>query len=353
MSPATTTGKQRLSAAQLSRFERDGYLLIEGVLEPATVVEPVFAEYATVLDRLAHELQDRGEIASTYEDLEFGERLIRIYQDSGRDHSRYFDPSLTGSGVRSDSPFWAGPAVFRIITHERVLDLVECLVGSEIYSNPVQHVRIKPPEHRLPEGAADVLVRANPWHQDNGVVDPIADRTNMLTVWIALSDAPVERGCLQVIPRSHRQALRTHCPGKPGRPFAIPDALLDLDRATPVPTRAGDVILMHKHTIHGSLPNVSDEIRWSLDLRYNPTGQPTGRPEFPGFVARSSAPGQRAARPGGLGRALEGGSGAACRRSRSEAESPLARYRVRVRVAGAGCITCRDPLHPEARPQGS
>ena len=103
--------------------------------------------------------------------------------------------------------------MFRIITHERVLDLVECLVGSEIYSNPVQHVRIKPPEYRLPEGAADVLVRANPWHQDNGVVDPVADRTNMLTVWIALSDAPVERGCLQVIPRSHRQALRTHCPG--------------------------------------------------------------------------------------------------------------------------------------------
>ena len=77
-SPVARTGKQRLSAAQLGRFERDGYLLIEGVLEPATVVEPLFAEYATVLDRLAHELQDRGEIASTYADLEFGERLIRI-----------------------------------------------------------------------------------------------------------------------------------------------------------------------------------------------------------------------------------------------------------------------------------
>ena len=44
---------------------------------------------------------------------------------------------------------------------------------------------------------------------------------------------------------------------------------------------------MHKHTIHGSPPNVSDRIRWSLDLRSNPIGQPTGRPEFPGFVARS------------------------------------------------------------------
>ncbi len=44
---------------------------------------------------------------------------------------------------------------------------------------------------------------------------------------------------------------------------------------------------MHKHTIHGSPPNVSDRIRWSLDLRSNPIGQPIGRPEFPGFVARS------------------------------------------------------------------
>ena len=44
---------------------------------------------------------------------------------------------------------------------------------------------------------------------------------------------------------------------------------------------------MHRLTCHGSLPNRSDRIRWSLDLRYNPTGQHTGRPVFPGFVARS------------------------------------------------------------------
>ena len=74
-----------------------------------------------------------------------------------------------------------------------------------------------------------------------------------------------------------------------GRPLAIPDAFLGLNRASPVPTRAGDVILMHKHTIHGSLPNGSDEIRCSLNLRYNPNGQSTGRPEFPGFVARAYA----------------------------------------------------------------
>ena len=42
-----------------------------------------------------------------------------------------------------------------------------------------------------------------------------------------------------------------------------------------------------KLTVHASFSNNSDEVRWSFDLRYNPTGQPTGRSHFPGFVARS------------------------------------------------------------------
>ncbi len=39
--------------------------------------------------------------------------------------------------------------------------------------------------------------------------------------------------------------------------------------------------------MHASLSNISDNIRWSFDLRYNPIGQDTGREIFPGFVARS------------------------------------------------------------------
>jgi hypothetical protein len=33
--------------------------------------------------------------------------------------------------------------------------------------------------------------------------------------------------------------------------------------------------------------NVSDHIRWSLDLRYSHPDMPTGRDGVPGFVARS------------------------------------------------------------------
>ena len=84
MNRAAEAEKLVLDSDQLIRVRRDGYLLVEGVLAPAAVIEPLFAEYATVLDRLAHELHARGELASTYNDLQFAERLIRIYRESRR-----------------------------------------------------------------------------------------------------------------------------------------------------------------------------------------------------------------------------------------------------------------------------
>ena len=51
-------------------------------------------------------------------------------------------------------------------------------------------------------------------------------------------------------------------------------------------------MIFHPLTPHASLPNTTDGFRWSFDLRYNVSGQPTGRSHFPDFVARSArAPG--------------------------------------------------------------
>ena len=48
-----------------------------------------------------------------------------------------------------------------------------------------------------------------------------------------------------------------------------------------------DVVILHQFVEHAALPNKTDMIRWSFDLRWNPTGHPSGRPAFPSFVARS------------------------------------------------------------------
>ncbi|GIV80248.1 MAG: hypothetical protein KatS3mg050_4642 [Litorilinea sp.] len=275
-----------LTQEQVQQFEDQGYLLVEGLLDPVADLDPIIEEYKGVLDRLASELYARGEIRSTYPELPFGRRLIQIYRESGKVHAQYFDFSLPQGNVQPDTPLWVGPAVFRALTNPRLLDAVESIIGPEIYSNPVQHVRIKPPEHLTPttEDGRPQL-GATPWHQDNGVVLPEADETEMLTVWFPLLDAPVEAGPLTVIPYSHRTGLRTHCPRPVG--LSIPDTLLELDQAVPMPMKRGDVLFLHRRTCHASLPNVSNDIRWSFDLRYNPIGQATGRGAFPGFVARS------------------------------------------------------------------
>ena len=276
-----------LSPEQVAQFEDQGYLVVEQLFDPVADLDPIIEEYKGVLNRLTEDLYSKGEISSLHAELPFSKRLIKIYQESGKVHAQYFDFSLPQGGVKFDTPMWVGKAVFSALSNPRLLDAVESIIGPEIYSNPVQHVRIKPPEHLTPRNEDGVIqLGATPWHQDNGVVLPEADDTNILTVWFPLLDAPIEAGPLQVIPYSHNDGLRTHCPGGVGG-LAIPDQLLEMDRTVPIPLKRGDVLFLTKRTCHSSLSNVSDNIRWSFDLRYNPIGQATGRGAFPGFVARS------------------------------------------------------------------
>ena len=124
------------------QFAEQGFVKVEGVLDPETVLDPIIEEYRGVLDSLAADLFNDGTISSEFADLPFDERLIKIYQETGQAHNQYFDFSLPFQGVQPDTPFWAGPAVFKAFTNKRLLDVVEQLIGPEIYSNPVQHVRI-------------------------------------------------------------------------------------------------------------------------------------------------------------------------------------------------------------------
>ena len=280
-----------MTKEQLEHFEHFGFVTAEGVLDPEGVIDPVLDEYAGVFDSLADELYGEGKISSKYEELEFGERMTQIYEESDEVHQGYFDFSLPQNGVTETTPFWTGPAVFNSMTSPDLLDAVESFIGPEIYSNPVQHIRIKVPESRSPrDHLGRVKFGVTPWHQDSGVVTPDADETLMLTVWYPLMDADEENGCLQVIPGSHRgEELLTHCPGgkKVLGSLHVPESEFEVGKAVPVPLKKGDALFMTKYTIHSSLPNNSDRIRFSLDLRYNPIGQSTGRTSFPGFVARS------------------------------------------------------------------
>ncbi len=277
-----------LSQRQVDRFFTEGYLVVEDVVDEKEYLDPMVEEYEALLDQLANQLYAEGKLSSTYPDLPFGRRLTQVYAETGTVHAQYFDFSLPFKNVRPDEPCHFGPAVFTMLRNPAILDVAESLIGPEIYSNPVQHVRLKPPEKYVPRDPTTgrPLLGATPWHQDAGVVVEEADDTQMLTVWIPIFDATEEKGCLVVVPRNHDRGLLQHCVS-PTLGNHLPEKFFDADRAVPVPLRRGSALFMHRRTPHCSLPNNSDDVRWSMDLRYNPIGQPTGRPEFPGFVARS------------------------------------------------------------------
>lgn len=271
-----------LTNAQIHQFNTQGYLVVPDVLGKATL-DAVRAEYSGLMDQLYADWFAQGRVKPPAQGLTFWDKLSIAYA-AGCDWFQPMDISLPGDEISADTPMHFGPAIFDIITNQKLLDVVQSLIGPEITSNPIQHVRIKPPSPDLNKDEVRAHITSTAWHQDRGVTHEDGDKTNMVTVWIAITDATEENGCLQVIPGID-DGLLPHCPMTQ---TAIAPAFLKEDQAIPLPVPAGGLVLFHPLVPHASLPNQSDGFRWSFDVRFNVTGEPTGRSHFPEFVARSA-----------------------------------------------------------------
>jgi ectoine hydroxylase-related dioxygenase (phytanoyl-CoA dioxygenase family) len=152
--------------------------------------------------------------------------------------------------------------IWRLATHDAVLDCVESLVGPDILLLAT-HVFCKYGE---PGGRKFVA-----WHQDVtywGLEPP-----NALTAWYAIDDADTGNGCMQVIPGTHLDGVRAH--GKSnaaGNLLSINQAVEmsaeDASRAADITLSAGEMSLHDGRIVHGSLPNRSSRRRAGLTIRY-------------------------------------------------------------------------------------
>lgn len=257
-----------LTPEQVQFYFDNGYLKAENVFDPEEDLSPVISAYEEEVDRRARTLHAEGRLSALYEGEDFTHRLAKIAAE------------VPEAAQLLDIYLVRHPAMFGFLCNRRLHDVVGSLVGPEMMCHPCQHLRAVPPT------ALASISRTTDWHQDAGVLWPEADNHLVVTTWIPLVDVPIERGCLQVLPGSHKYGLVEHGTGTGNR--IAPERFPPGERL-PLPIKAGDMILFHNYVLHAAVPNTSDAIRWSMDLRWQDPAKPTGRPHYPGFIVRSQA----------------------------------------------------------------
>lgn len=290
-SPTRTDGSMDVRSALRGdlrqALDERGYAVIEDVIDPTRVLDPVLDAASRQLTHFAELAREAGQLPRTFASSSLQQQIIELARREVTWIGRVLDVSLPVGRVRETTAMWLAPEPFALLRDAQLLDLVSEVLGDEVWLSPVGHTRAKVPPG-LAQGA-DVFLGDVPWHQDNGVLVEEADDVDILTVWIPLVDVDETNGCLQVVPQPRGSSLLEHCPDDGA--LRIPAPLLPAPEPIPLPMRRGSVLFMHSRTPHAALPNrTTDQVRLSMDLRYQAVPAPTGRPGFPSFLLRSPEP---------------------------------------------------------------
>ena len=166
--------------------------------------------------------------------------------------------ALGGRITRLDGPHLYFRWAWEISTHPRILDCMEQLIGPNIM--------LKSTRLFYKFGESDSFVG---WHQD-GLTEQVKD-AYVPAIWLGLTPATAENGCLRVVPRSHRLGLVPHTD------FPNPDNLttqgataqVPIDAPHDVVMKAGEMSLHHPLMLHASNPNRSAEARIGFSATYS------------------------------------------------------------------------------------
>ena len=219
-----------LRSEQISFYHEQGYLGIENVMSP-------------------HEVSELRRVTG-----EFVERSRQVIEN---DEVFDLEPGHNPQAPklrRLKNPAEQHPVYNRALRHSTILDIVAQLIGPSIYTNG-NKLNMKSAEFGSPVQ----------WHQDWAFYPHTND--DILAVGVIIDDMRVENGCLHVIPGSHRgRILDHHFEGH----FSGAVTELDFDdsSAVPIELKAGDISIHHVRTLHGSLPNTSQQPRALLLFQY-------------------------------------------------------------------------------------
>lgn len=163
-----------------------------------------------------------------------------------------------------DTPHFRDERLLKFLLSDKVLDLVEPIIGPNIglWSS---HFICKDPYKG----------RATPWHEDSTYWKGRMDRMdNIVTVWLAIDRSWKENGCMRVIPGTHLNGFSDYEAVDSATnlfPSAIKRGSIDESKAVYFELERGECSLHDARIIHGATANTSEYRRCGYTMRYFPT----------------------------------------------------------------------------------
>lgn len=226
--------------AQLARFFKDGYL----VIDRAFSADEVQSAIGGLRDLVAGVNPD-------FKTIQFRQSVREVLHTLGVEEKM--------NHVRKLGTFTEyEPRLKALAEHTQLISIVSKLLGAapDMFQSMAL---LKPPEGR-----------EKPWHQDHAYFDLPAE-TTVVGVWIALDAADVENGCMRVMPGWHRRGPFTHFQR---RDWQICDDQMnghDPERVA-VPLGPGGCLLFDSYLPHGTPVNRSPRGRKAVQFHYCPAG---------------------------------------------------------------------------------
>jgi phytanoyl-CoA hydroxylase len=222
--------------AEVAQYQSQGYLAMDGLLTADQVEQAKQA-----LADIAHRRVWNEKVGIQEEP----------YFRAGGSDERLDDPELR---IRKLWMFCqADNRLASMAASDRLMPLLDQLIGSG--HRMIQDMALLKPPFRGAE---------KPWHQDTAYFDytPLG---GVIGVWIALDEATVENGCMQVIPGSHLDGPAKHYHV---RDCQLEDGGVQVDRAVVVPLKPGGALFFSGLIHHGTPPNTSGDRRRALQFHY-------------------------------------------------------------------------------------
>ena len=251
---------------RISFYQREGYVLAKGVI-PADALALAHA----VLDKWTNETigawVTAGLLPDTMPEVDFGHRLAVAWNAAGR--PRY---------MRSPRRDLVGPEMHQFLTHPALLDLAEDLLGTpEVSVHGIFNARPKLP---------DQAWTTTPWHQDAQYYRD-AEKAHVLSVWMPLQPVNEQNSCLQVAAGWKQNVLYEGVDDEESGFLGLSKQDREKLAGLSIEMDAGDALCFNQLMPHRALPNQTDAVRWSMDLRYEATPNATESGKKQGFIARS------------------------------------------------------------------